>query len=73
MARRVSLFAEAGVFLYKGFFDECAPGDGPGCVAPSDFGLLPTLAVGVRVHMGDNAAFTARLGYPTATLGVSFM
>jgi hypothetical protein len=73
VARRVSLFAEGGVFVYKGFFDECGPGDGPGCVAPSDFGILPTLAVGGRIHMGDNASFTARIGYPTITLGVSFL
>lgn len=73
VARRVSLFAEGGVFVYKGFFDECGPGDGPGCVAPSDFGILPTLALGARIHMGDNASFTARVGYPTITLGVSFL
>jgi hypothetical protein len=72
VARRVSLFAEGGLFVYRGFFDGCRPGDGPGCSPPSDFGVLPTLAVGVRVHMGPAAAFTARLGYPTTTLGVSF-
>jgi hypothetical protein len=73
VARRVSLFAEGGFFVYKGFFDECGPADGPGCVAPSDFGLLPTLAVGARIHMGDNASFTARIGYPTITFGISFL
>ncbi len=72
-APRVSFFAEGGVFLYKGFFNECGPLDGPGCVAPSDFGLLPTLAVGARILMGGNASFIARLGYPTFTLGVSFL
>ena len=73
VARRVSLFAEGGVFVYKGFFDSCGPADGPGCVAPSDFGLLPTVAVGARIHMGDNASFTVRIGYPTITLGISFL
>jgi hypothetical protein len=73
VARRVSLFGEAGVFVYKGFFDQCGPADGPDCTAPSDFGILPTLAVGARIHMGDNASFTARIGYPTITLGVSFL
>jgi hypothetical protein len=72
VARRVSLLAEGGVFVYRGFFDGCRPGDGPGCIPPSDFGILPTLAIGVRVHLGPAAAFTARLGYPTTTLGVSF-
>jgi hypothetical protein len=70
--RRVSLFGEAGAFVYKGFFDGCALGD-VNCSAPRDFGILPTLAVGARVHLGRNAAFIARLGYPTSTLGVSFL
>jgi len=73
VARRVSLFAEAGVFVFKGFFNQCASGTGPGCSAPSDFGLGPLLGVGVRVHLGDNVSFTARLEYPTMTLGVSFL
>jgi hypothetical protein len=70
--RHLSLFVEGGAFVYKGFFDGCGPGDGPGCSPPSDFGILPTLAVGGRIHLGPRAAFTARLGYPTSTLGVSF-
>jgi hypothetical protein len=69
--RRVSLFGEAGAFLYKGFFDGCGAGD-PGCSAPPDFGILPTFAVGARVHFGA-VALTARVGYPTVTLGVSFL
>jgi hypothetical protein len=73
VARRVSLLVEGGVFVYKGFFDGCGPGDGPGCVSPSDFGILPTVAIGARIHIGRNASFTARLGYPTVTLGVSFL
>lgn len=73
VAQRVSVFAEAGAFLYRGWFDGCGPHDGPDCAAPSDFGLLPTLAIGGRVHIGPNAAFTLRLGYPTSTLGVSFL
>ena len=73
LARRVSVFAEAGVFVYKGFFDGCGPSDGPGCSPPSNFGILPTLAVGGRLHLGDNVSLIARLGYPTVTLGVSFL
>ena len=72
VARPVSLFLEGGAFLYKGWFDECAAGD-PGCSAPPDFGILPTVALGGRVHLGDDVALTLRLGYPTTTLGVSFM
>ena len=73
LLRRVSVFGEAGLFVYKGFIDACAPGDGPACSPPSDFGILPSLAVGARVHMGDNVSFTARIGYPTITLGLSFL
>ena len=73
VARRVSLFAEGGIYVYKGFFNGCSPDGGPGCSPPSDFGVLPTIAIGGRVHLGDNAAFTLRLGYPTTTLGVSFL
>ncbi len=71
-ARRLSIFAEGGVFLYKGYFDTCGPGD-PGCSAPPDFGVLPTIAIGGRIHLGENASFTARIGYPTITLGLSFL
>jgi hypothetical protein len=73
VARRFSLFAEGGLFVYKGFFNGCGPGDGPGCSPPSDFGVLPTVAIGARIHVGDNVSFVARLGYPTITLGVSFL
>jgi hypothetical protein len=69
--RRVSIFGEAGAFVYKGFFDGCAAGD-IGCGAPPDLGVLPTLAVGARVHF-RHVALVARLGYPTVTLGVSFL
>jgi hypothetical protein len=73
VARPVSLLLEGGAFLYKGWFDGCGPGDGPGCSAPSSFGLLPTVALGGRIHVGRYTAFTVRLGYPTSTLGVSFL
>jgi hypothetical protein len=70
--RRVSVFAEGGVFVYKGWLDGCGPGDN-GCNAPSDFGILPTLAIGGRFHVGRDVALTLRLGYPMTTLGLSFM
>jgi hypothetical protein len=73
VARPVSVFGEGGVYLYKGWFAGCGPGDGPGCSPPPDLGLLPTVAVGARFHLGPSAALTLRLGYPTTTLGVSFL
>jgi hypothetical protein len=72
VVRRVSLFVEGGAYIYKGFLDGCGPGDGP-CSPPSDFGLLPTIALGARVHFSPGAALTARLGYPTTTIGFSFL
>jgi hypothetical protein len=72
VARPVSLFLEGGAFVYKGWFDACGPGDA-NCNAPPDFGLLPTVAIGGRVHLGENVALTLRVGYPTTTLGVSFL
>jgi hypothetical protein len=71
--RRLSLFAEGGAYVYKGFYDGCGPGDGPGCSPPSSFGVLPTLAIGARVHFSPGTALTARFGYPTTTVGFSFL
>jgi hypothetical protein len=73
VARRVSVFAEGGAFVYKGWLSQCGNLDGPGCSAPSDFGVLPTVAIGGRVHLGDNIAFALRVGYPTITLGLSIL
>jgi hypothetical protein len=70
--RRFSAFGELGGFVYRGFFDGCAAGVN-GCSAPSDFGILPTVALGARVRVTRNVAFVARLAYPASTLGVSFL
>ncbi len=70
--RRLSIFGEAGAYVYKGFFDGCGPGENA-CGAPSDFGVLPTFALGLRVRVAPQVALLARLGYPTTTLGVSFL
>ena len=72
VARRISVFGEGGVYMYKGWFPGCGPGD-VGCYPPSDFGVLPTVAIGGRFHVAETAALTLRLGYPMTTLGVSFM
>lgn len=72
LGRHFSLLAEGGAFFYRGYFDECRPGD-VGCVAPRDVGVLPDLALGARVHLGPYVALVGRVGYPTATLGISFL
>lgn len=73
VARQFSVYGEAGIFLYKGFFDDniCA-GLGAVCADPADFGVLPTFAVGGRYQFSDHVSLNLRLGYPTVTLGVSF-
>jgi len=73
VARQFSIFGEGGAYVYKGWVTSCGPADGPGCTTPSDFGVLPTFAIGGRLHLGDNVALTLRLGYPTMTLGVAFL
>jgi hypothetical protein len=72
VARPVSLFLEGGAFFYKGWLTPCQANDSS-CSAPSDVGVLPTFAFGARVHLSPDVALTARLGYPSSTLGLSFM
>ncbi len=64
VARHWSIFPELGVSLYNGFFD-CG---GAACGA---FGLRPVLEIGARYHFNDKTAFTFRIGYPFATIGIS--
>jgi hypothetical protein len=66
--RNFSLLLEGGGYVYKGWYDTC----GPGC-GPSDLGVLPTFAVGGRLHLHDNVAFLFRVGYPMSTIGLSFL
>jgi hypothetical protein len=38
-----------------------------------DFGVLPVFNAGGRFHFSDNVALTLRLGYPSFSLGASFL
>jgi hypothetical protein len=38
-----------------------------------DFGVLPVFSAGGRFHFNDSVALTMRLGYPSFSLGVSFL
>jgi len=68
--RHFSLLLEGGAYVYKGWIgNNCVDG----CGNPSDFGILPTFAVGGRFHLHDNVALLLRLGYPMSTIGVSFL
>jgi len=58
---RWSVFGEPGLALYH-------RGDGGG------FGVSPLIfAAGGRFHFTDHVSLTLRLGYPTVSLGVSFL
>ncbi len=70
--QRWSAYAEAGAFVYEGFFDGCVAGS-QGCSPPSSFGILPTVGLGGRFRVADDVTLIARVGYPTSTLGVSFL
>ena len=74
IARRVNLFGEAGLFVYKGWLTPCSTGDGPGCSAPSNFGVAPTIAIGgpctsaTTSHSPCASAIRrSRWGYPSSS------
>ena len=56
---RFSAFGEPGLTLYD--------------LGGYGFGASPALYVGGRVRLADRITLTARIGYPTLALGVSFM
>lgn len=62
--QRFSAFGEPGLVIYhrKGEFEPAG-----------EFGLAPLFQVGGRWHFSDVAALTFRFGYPTFSLGVSFL
>jgi hypothetical protein len=62
--RRFSAFGEPGVVIYHRNA-EYEP--------DSQVGLAPLFDIGGRWHFSDFAALTFRFGYPTFSLGVSFL
>jgi hypothetical protein len=71
VARQWSVFGEPGLFLYHGFFDTC-PANTP-CIEPTATGLRPAFFAGGRYHFSESVALTMRIGYPTFSVGVSFL
>jgi hypothetical protein len=59
LGRRFSLFVEPGANLYH--------------LDDHGWGVVPAGAVGARLRLADRVALTARVGYPAATIGLSFM
>jgi hypothetical protein len=73
VARQFSVFAEPGLFLYNGFEDDNVCAGLGGCNNPSRTGVRPALAIGGRWHLSDRLALTLRIGYPTASIGLSIL
>jgi len=71
VARQWSVFGEPGLFIYHGFFDTCPVGIP--CVEPTATGVRPAFYLGGRYHFNEHIALTMRIGYPTVSVGVSFM
>jgi hypothetical protein len=68
-----SVFGEPGLFVYHGVFDKYCDPALRGCSYPKDTGVYPAIFVGGRFHFNDTIALTMRLGYPTSSVGVSFL
>jgi len=70
-----SVFAEPGLYIYHGVFnDNDCGGPGPGgCGYPNATSIDPAFWAGARYHFNETVALTMRVGYPTLSIGVSFM
>lgn len=73
-----SVFGEPGLYIYHGIFDDYC--DDPRfknsrnlCGYPTRTSIQPAGYVGGRFHFNDTIALTMRLGYPTLSVGVSFL
>jgi hypothetical protein len=72
VAQSWSVFGEPGLAIYKGFYNACDPAFRD-CHEPAGFGVLPAVYVGGRYYFSEHLALTMRVGYPTFSVGVSFM
>ncbi len=77
LSPRWSVFGEPGLYIYHATFDSfCSQLKGAAlaaCNEPSHTGVGFAGYVGGRFHFNDTVALTLRLGYPTVSLGVSFL
>jgi len=73
VAQRWSVFGEPGLFIYHGFFDNVCPPNGLCAAYPNDTGIRPALYAGGRFHINDKITLTMRIGYPTFSVGVSWL
>lgn len=77
VAEHWSVFGEPGLYIYHGFFDTnyCASlvGNRFNCSEPTTTGVGPAFYLGGRYHFSEHVALTMRIGYPSLSVGVSFM
>jgi len=77
LSPRWSVFGEPGLYIYHATFDSfCDKLKGNAflaCSEPTHTGVGFAGYVGGRFHFNDTVALTLRLGYPTISLGVSFL
>jgi hypothetical protein len=77
LSPRWSVFGEPGLYVYHATFDSfCDKVKGGAfinCTEPSHTGVGFAAYAGGRFHFNDKVALTLRVGYPTVSLGVSFL
>ncbi len=75
LTRHWSVFAEPGFYIYHGAFADnyCGAGGVPACAYPAATSADVAFWAGGRYQFTDTVALTMRIGYPTLSVGVSFM
>jgi hypothetical protein len=69
-----SVFGEPGLYIYHGVFDNYCNDPrfvGYGCGYPTATGVDFAFFAGGRFHFNETVSLTMRIGYPTASFGVS--
>jgi hypothetical protein len=67
-----SAFAEPGLYIYHGVFDDGYCNGLGGCGYPTRTSVEPAFYIGGRYHFNDTVSLTFRIGWPTLSFGVSF-
>jgi hypothetical protein len=69
-----SVFGEPGLYVYHGVYDDyCTGRNDRDCRYPTRGGVDLAIFVGGRYHFTETIALTMRIGYPTTSVGVSFL
>lgn len=68
-----SVFAEPGLYVYHGIWDDWCDERLPGCAHPTHTDIDFAFYAGGRFHFNETVALTMRIGYPSASIGVSFL